>query len=337
MISSFRPVKPWRLRGLESTRDDKTRFDRDSRHTEATVPSDHDRTVGDALIRLRDAPGQPTLNRRFFPAGRWRFLWSWVAVSPKPVRPPLDRWRSARRSRRAPISCNSAGMTSTGKTSTGPRNLKGVNTGVRLGVSLAVGIAIAVIVALLGAGRYAPAVGWDAAAVTLLLWLWFTIWPMGAEATAERATREDPTRPLSDTLLLAAAVVSLAAVGFFLLQASSAKGSTQDILAGVGVATVILSWLVVHSVFTLRYAMLYYTGKDGGVNFNQSAPPRYSDFAYLAFTLGMTFQVSDTDLETPAIRATALRHALLSYLFGAVILATTINLVAGLASSSGGG
>lgn len=131
--------------------------------------------------------------------------------------------------------------------------------------------------------------------------------------------------------------MSLGAVGFFLLQASSAKGSTQDLLAGVGVATVILSWLVVHSVFTLRYAMLYYTGKDGGVSFNQSAPPRYSDFAYLAFTLGMTFQVSDTDIQTPAIRATALRHALLSYLFGAVILATTINLVAGLASSSGGG
>ena len=61
-------------------------------------------------------------------------------------------------------------------------------------------------------------------------------------------------------------------------------------------------------------------------------PPRYTDFAYLAMTLGMTFQVSDTDLQTPEIRATALRHALLSYLFGAVIVATTINLVGGLAS-----
>jgi uncharacterized membrane protein len=64
--------------------------------------------------------------------------------------------------------------------------------------------------------------------------------------------------------------------------------------------------------------------------------PRYRDFAYVAFAIGMTFRVSDTDLESPAIRASALRHALLSYLFGAVILATTINLVAGLASSSGG-
>lgn len=69
---------------------------------------------------------------------------------------------------------------------------------------------------------------------------------------------------------------------------------------------------------------------DPPTNFNQNISPRYLDFAYLAFTLGMTFQVSDTDLETTAIRATALRHALLSYLFGAVILAATINLIAGL-------
>jgi uncharacterized membrane protein len=207
----------------------------------------------------------------------------------------------------------------------------------RLSVSLAAGIVVGVVAVLLGAAKFAPAVGWDAAAASLLLWTWVTIWPMGAGATAAHATREDPTRPLADTMLLAAAVVSLAAVGFFLLQASSAKGSAQDLLAGVGVGTVVLSWLVVHTVFTLRYAKLYYTGSDGGVNFNQSTPPRYSDFAYLSFTIGMTFQVSDTDLQTPAIRATALRHAMLSYLFGAVILATTINLIAGLASSSGGG
>jgi uncharacterized membrane protein len=217
------------------------------------------------------------------------------------------------------------------------RGLKGVSTGVRLAVAAVIGMVVAAVVSLLGAARYAPAVGWDAAAVVVLLWVWFTIWPMGGEQTATYATREDPSRKVSDPLLLAAAVVSLAAVGFFLLQASKAKGSSQDLLAGVGVLTVVLSWLIVHTTFTLRYAMLFYTGKDGGVSFNQQSPPRYSDFAYLAFTIGMTFQVSDTDLRTPVIRATALRHALLSYLFGAVILATTINLIAGLANSSGGG
>jgi uncharacterized membrane protein len=67
------------------------------------------------------------------------------------------------------------------------------------------------------------------------------------------------------------------------------------------------------------------------VDFNQEDPPRYTDFAYMAFTIGMTFQVSDTQLTTAEVRATALRHALLSYLFGSVILAATINLLAGLA------
>jgi uncharacterized membrane protein len=197
-------------------------------------------------------------------------------------------------------------------------------------------VAVAVATWLLGSALYAPSIGWDAAALTLVTWVWLTIWPMGSEQTASHATVEDPTRPVSDVVVLSAAVASLAAVGFFLLQASSAKGAQQDILAGIGVGTVALSWVVVHTLFTLRYALLYYDGRDGGVSFNQTAPPRYADFAYLAFTIGMTFQVSDTNLESPTIRATALRHALLSYLFGAVIVATTINLVAGLGSSSGG-
>ena len=211
-----------------------------------------------------------------------------------------------------------------------------MSTGVRAAVSAGVGVLAGIALLLIGAVRYAPAVGWDVAVLVLLGWIWFTIWPMAAETTAAHATREDPSRAVTDVILLTASVISLAAVGFFLLQAASAKGSSQDLLAGVGVATVVLSWLMVHTVFTLRYALLYYSGRDGGIDFNQSTPPRYSDFAYLAFTLGMTFQVSDTDLRTPVIRATALRQAMLSYLFGAVILATTINLVAGLASSSGG-
>ena len=211
----------------------------------------------------------------------------------------------------------------------------GLRTGARVAVAAGIGTLAGVSLVIAGVGRYAPAVGWDVAVAVLLAWVWFTVWPMGTDATAAHATREDPTRAVTDTILLAAAVASLAAVGFFLLQASSAKGSTQDLLAGVGVATVALSWLLVHTVFTLRYALLYYAGRGGGIDFNQSTAPRYSDFAYLAFTLGMTFQVSDTDLKTPAIRATALRHALLSYLFGAVILAATVNLVAGLGSSGG--
>jgi uncharacterized membrane protein len=73
-----------------------------------------------------------------------------------------------------------------------------------------------------------------------------------------------------------------------------------------------------------------YEGKPSGVDFNEDALPCYTDFAYLALTIGMTYQVSDTNLQTTGIRRTALRHAILSYGFGALIIATTINLIAGL-------
>src|SRR5579885_1699308 len=103
-----------------------------------------------------------------------------------------------------------------------PRPGAGVSTGVRVAVSVAVGALAGIGLAVAGAARYAPAAGWDVAVAVLLAWVWFTVWPMGAEATAAHATREDPTRAVTDVILLAAAVISLAAVGFFLVQASSA-------------------------------------------------------------------------------------------------------------------
>jgi uncharacterized membrane protein len=114
------------------------------------------------------------------------------------------------------------------------------------------------------------------------------------------------------------------------VKAGSSHGDTKAALVAAGIGTIVVSWAVVHTVFTLRYAALYYTGRNGGIDFNEDDKPNYADFAYLAFTIGMTYQVSDTDLQTKTIRHTALRHALLSYLFGTVIIAATINVVAGL-------
>ena len=148
--------------------------------------------------------------------------------------------------------------------------------------------------------------------------------------TATRALRQDPGRLASDVVLLSASVASLAAVGLVLVHASSTKGATKELLIGLAVLSVMLAWSVVHTLFTLHYARLYYLDREGGIDFNEESRPQYSDFAYIAFTVGMTFQVSDTDLKTKDIRATALRHALISYVFGAVIIATTINLIAGL-------
>jgi uncharacterized membrane protein len=209
---------------------------------------------------------------------------------------------------------------------------RGRRTIARLAVSAVTGVFAAALVIIFGSWRYAPTVGWDATAATFCLLAWLAIWPMSDEATAERATEEDPSRAVTDVLMLSASVASLAAVGFVLVHAHAARGAAEGVLAGLALLSVAVSWATVHTVFTLRYALLYYSGPVGGIDFNQRERPGYRDFAYLALTVGMTFQVSDTNLQTSQIRATTLRHALLSFLFGAVILASAINLIAALGS-----
>ena len=209
------------------------------------------------------------------------------------------------------------------------------STFTRLTTSAALGILAAVLTVALGNWRYAPAVGWDALAIAFSGWVWVAIWPLSAEDTARDATAEDPNRAISDLLVLSACIASLAAVGMVLIAAHAARPPAQGLLAILGLVSVAVSWFTVHTVFTLRYALLYYRHPAGGIDFNQQDPPNYQDFAYVAMTLGMTFQVSDTSLQNSAIRSTALRHALMSYLFGAVLLAASINLVAGLGTSGG--
>ena len=177
---------------------------------------------------------------------------------------------------------------------------------------LAVGLLAGLLVGAGGNWAYAPVIG-----------------RLDAAATAAHARREDPGRVFSDALILTATVASFAGVALILVDASGAQGSGKDAILAMALGSIALSWFLVHTLFTLRYAAIYYRDRTG-VDFNEETPPRYSDFAYLAFTVGMTFQVSDTDLKTTAIRGTVLRQALLSYLLGAIVLATTINLVSGL-------
>jgi uncharacterized membrane protein len=208
---------------------------------------------------------------------------------------------------------------------------RGASARSRVLVAAAAGAAVAGLAWAFGPWELAPMMGWDAAALGYVAWTWATVWRLDAAHTAQQAVGEDPGRAATDVLLLTASVVSLVAVGLVIVKAGNSSGTAEVMQAALGLASVVLSWTVVHTVFALRYASLYYHGTDGGLDFNQDAPPRFSDFAYVAFTIGMTFQVSDTELTTPEVRGTALRHALLSYLFGSVILAATINLIAGLA------
>jgi uncharacterized membrane protein len=207
--------------------------------------------------------------------------------------------------------------------------------GLRIGVAVPLGVAAAVAVGLTAGWPYAAAAGWIAAALTYLTWTWLIVGPLDADGTKAHATKyhDDDSAPLFlDVAVLIASVASLGGVGYLLVAGSTGGDSA----AVVGALSVVAAWVTVHTVYMLRYARLYYGGEDeGGIDFHQDGyRPDYGDFAYLAFTLGMTYQVSDTDLVNRPVRMAALRHALLSFLLGAIILAITINLVASLIGSS---
>jgi uncharacterized membrane protein len=200
----------------------------------------------------------------------------------------------------------------------------------RVAAAAAVGLCAGLLTALPGSWQIGTLVGWDVAAGVYVAWTWRSIWPQDAAATARLALREDPGRAIADALLLVASVASVLAVALAISAGRAGGPGARELRALLAVASVALSWTVVQTVFTSHYARLYYSHPAGGIDFNQDTPPRYADFAYLAFTVGMTFQVSDTALRASTLRAAALGQALLSYLLFAVILATTINLVAGL-------
>lgn len=200
-----------------------------------------------------------------------------------------------------------------------------------MAVCAAGGLIIAVALVLFTDWRLAVLGGWLTTAAILLSWIWVEIGRLDAPTTRQVATREDDSRAAARSILLASSVMSLLAVVAALHGASSAAFRLKVALTATSLIAVVLSWLVVNTVFVLRYAHQFYGGPvTGGIAFPGSESPCYRDFAYLGFTVGMTFQVSDTTVTDPEIRATVLRHALLSFLFNVAIVATTINVVVGL-------
>ena len=201
------------------------------------------------------------------------------------------------------------------------------------GVIVAAGIGA---LAAFAAAWFAPwqltvLVGWDVTALCIIIPVWTVISDFDAEQTSAFALREDNTRAQTHLLLLGASVVSLVGVALVFLKANEGGHPNQALLEGAGIFTIACSWILVHTVFALKYAHVYYTPPKGGIDFkSREEHPDYRDFAYTAFTIGMTFQVSDTDVTQRAMRHQVLRHAIVSFFFGAVILSTTVNVIAGL-------
>ena len=201
----------------------------------------------------------------------------------------------------------------------------------RVGACAFVGLVAVTVAALWTAWELAVLVGWIVMAVILLAWIWSEVGQLDAATTAHVATREDGSRAASRAMVVSSSVLSLAAIVSALHRAARAPVPLEVALTVAALVSVAVSWLMVNTVFMLRYAHLYYGGDAvGGVAFAGDEAPSYRDFAYLSFTIGMAFQVSDTPAVDREFRSTVLRHALLAYVFSIATIAFTINVVAGL-------
>jgi uncharacterized membrane protein len=169
----------------------------------------------------------------------------------------------------------------------------------------------------------------DVAALVFIVSVCISVGRADPAATARLARTEDASPVAAESVLIGAGAASLVAVAFTLSQAGNAAAPDRGLLVALAIGSVALAWTSVHTVHVLRYARLYYSEPEGGVDFGDQLPD-YTDFAYLALTIGMTYQVSDTTLTAHRVRRVALRHALLSYLYGAVIVAILVNSVGGL-------
>ena len=198
-------------------------------------------------------------------------------------------------------------------------------------IALGVGVIVGGLVAVFGVLELFPLVSWGVAATVVLIGVWRISWPQDDKGTKRLAEEESQSRS-TDTGVLVAAVASLGAVALALIRSSSNQDPVAVVLVILSVVAAVLSWALVNTVFALKYARLYYVDEDGGIDFNQQEPPAYSDFAYMAFIVGMAYDMS-TEPTNTRIRKTVLGHALLSYVFATGILAVAINLVTNLGQS----
>ena len=178
---------------------------------------------------------------------------------------------------------------------------------------------------------------WDTFAFFVLVLAWVVILKTPQTRLRAHAKAQDVSQLLISVFVVVAASVALFAVGFVLgthkTGPSAGPQPHLTVYLILTLGTVIFSWMLVHTVFGLRYAHMYYGDSDdptldrhaGGLEFPGQHPPNYFDFAYYAFVVGMTCQVSDVQITSRKMRRVTLLHSVLSFGFNTVILALTVS------------
>ncbi|MFD0767050.1 DUF1345 domain-containing protein [Mucilaginibacter lutimaris] len=180
---------------------------------------------------------------------------------------------------------------------------------------------------------------WISVAMSIIILDWIAILSAHPKDIRRLASLEDSSRAMIFLFVMVASLASLIAM-YLLLK--SAKNQPDDTVAGyvlLAMAAVVVSWWLVHTVFTMRYAHLYYSTPGGrktpagGLEFpGDEKEPDYLDFVYFSFVIGMTFQVSDVEISSKQIRRLAWMHGLIAFAFNTAIVALSINVISGLVS-----
>lgn len=177
-------------------------------------------------------------------------------------------------------------------------------------------------------------IGWNAFSVCMIVMSCITFKITNSKQIREQAKIQDPKSTIIFIIVLVATLAGFLAV--LLLIISKSEGNHDILRVPIAVGGMLLSWILIHIIFTLRYAHIYYGNHEinpdihaGGLDFPGGERPEYPDFAYFSFVLGMTFQVSDVQITSKRLRKLALIHGLLSFGFNTIMIALTINLIAG--------
>ena len=171
---------------------------------------------------------------------------------------------------------------------------------------------------------------WDLFCLSMITINWIIFFSTTKDHLYLMAKKQDESLPVIFIIVLITVCFSL--LGTVVLILNKDVNSSVVSLIGVG-----LSWMLLHTIFTIRYAHFYYDINDmkssthsGGLEFPKENEPDYIDFAYFSFVIGMTFQVSDVSITSRRIRRMALLHGLISFVFNAIIVALTISILANL-------
>lgn len=205
----------------------------------------------------------------------------------------------------------------------------------RLIISLAIGVAVFFIFRPDINSLQLALVSWTSCATTLIILNWLIILFADPRSVRNAARIPDYSRLVIFLFIIVASIASLVAVASLLGSERAGHAPDRNYHIGLAIATVVISWWLIHTIFSVHYAHMYYdTDTDeggrlsvGGLQFPDTKEPDYLDFVYFGFVIGMTFQVSDVEIADRKIRRMGLLHGVVAFAFNMSIIALTVNLI----------